>query len=332
MFNMFRELDNFHIIKKAFDNGETEVSLKVFTDDISGADIKTRSFNAVASDESIDAMGDRVKVAGWDLKRFKKNPVLMYGHDYKNLPIGRVRNIKKEEKELTFTAEFAESKHNPNADYIYNQYADGFMKAFSVGFSAKEIKPRFDKEKNIVGFDIDKAELLEISAVPIPANENALVTNSAENLLREEEPEMTKEFEEKFLAIEGCITSLKEAVDTLNKNMEEKSKKKPVSEVDGGNPKKVEEEIEEAGKLAKKVNDEDPEEDPEEDPKKKCDDEKSMSDLQMLFKQEGELHTNASEELYLEVFDDTVNATTKEVHELVAEALQSELKKILGKV
>ena len=144
--------------------------------------------------------------------------------------------------------------------------------------------------------------------------------------------DLTKEFEEKFLAIEGCITSLKEAVDTLNKNMEEKSKKKPVSEVDGGNPKKVEEEIEEAGKLAKKVNDEDPEEDPEEDPKKKCDDEKSMSDLQMLFKQEGELHTNASEELYLEVFDDTVNATTKEVHELVAEALQSELKKILGKV
>ena len=38
---------------------------------------------AVASDESRDRVGDRLKVQDWDLKNFKKNPVLQAGHDYR---------------------------------------------------------------------------------------------------------------------------------------------------------------------------------------------------------------------------------------------------------
>jgi phage head maturation protease len=54
------------------------------------------------------------------------------------------------------------------AKEIYRKYKDGFLNAFSVGFIPLEA------EENTY----TKSELLEISAVPIPANPNAIVSLS----------------------------------------------------------------------------------------------------------------------------------------------------------
>ena len=40
------------------------------------------SFIAVASTNSVDRHGEIVDNNGWDLKSFKKNPVILWGHDH----------------------------------------------------------------------------------------------------------------------------------------------------------------------------------------------------------------------------------------------------------
>jgi len=41
----------------------------------------------VASDESTDRYGDIIRVSGWDLKNYRANPIVLFGHDAKS-PVG----------------------------------------------------------------------------------------------------------------------------------------------------------------------------------------------------------------------------------------------------
>ena len=54
---------------------------------------------AVASNETRDRVGDIVKVDGWDLKNFKRNPVLLFAHKYDQPPVGIAKNIRVENTE-----------------------------------------------------------------------------------------------------------------------------------------------------------------------------------------------------------------------------------------
>ena len=36
----------------------------------------------VASDESVDRYGDIIRASGWQLDNFRKNPVLLFAHDF----------------------------------------------------------------------------------------------------------------------------------------------------------------------------------------------------------------------------------------------------------
>ena len=124
---------------------------------------------AIASTENEDRLGDVVLASGWDLRSFKKNPVLLFAHNYTQPPIGLAKNIKVEGKKLMFEPVF----HGITelSRQVKQLYEEGIMKAFSVGFIAKELD---EKNSNI----ITKSELLEISAVPVPANAEALVQMS----------------------------------------------------------------------------------------------------------------------------------------------------------
>ena len=48
---------------------------------------------AVASDSIVDRHGEIVSQEGWELKNFKKNPQLLWGHNSNELPIGKVKKI-----------------------------------------------------------------------------------------------------------------------------------------------------------------------------------------------------------------------------------------------
>lgn len=128
---------------------------------------------AIATDGSIDRDGERIDPKGWDFDNFNKNPVLMWAHDYRQEPIGKVTNIRKERGKILFTPKFAVDV-SERAKQIFDLYKGGYLNAFSVGFIPKEWKDNDDGNgKRIRTFT--ETELLEISAVPVPSNARALV-------------------------------------------------------------------------------------------------------------------------------------------------------------
>ena len=120
----------------------------------------------VASEESEDRMGDIIEVDGWDFSEFKKNPVFMLHHDHAILPIGNVRILKKDGKQLLAGVEW--DTEDPLAAFVQGKYQRGFMRAVSVGFRPLEM------EHSDKGYRFKKQELLELSAVAVPAHPHAL--------------------------------------------------------------------------------------------------------------------------------------------------------------
>lgn len=123
------------------------------------------TLEAVFSTKDEDRHGDIVE-QNWDLKKFKKNPVILNSHAYNDAAevIGKGDDLSTKNGNLEGKIQFAVNE-NPKAKVIYDLYAGGFLNAFSVGFIPKEFD---DKGK------ITKSELLEISAVSVPSNAYAL--------------------------------------------------------------------------------------------------------------------------------------------------------------
>lgn len=122
---------------------------------------------AVASTDVLDRHGERINQEGWDLKNFKKNPVLLWGHDHNEIAVGNARNIHIEraggKPRLVFTPDFHEKTEKARA--LKSLFDEGWLNSFSVGFIPKD----FDGKENTYL----KQELLEISAVNVPANAEA---------------------------------------------------------------------------------------------------------------------------------------------------------------
>lgn len=139
------------------------------------AEIKEKDaevFTAVASSEVEDRQGEVVVQSGWDLKNFKKNPILLYMHDHTK-PIGKATRVwlDKATNKLMFKGFISEATEELRG---YKQLmADGILNSFSVGFRPTEMD----------GNQITKSELFEISLVSVPANPEArlLAVKSLEN-------------------------------------------------------------------------------------------------------------------------------------------------------
>jgi len=138
---------------------------------------KGRVITFVGTKESPDRTGDIIRVAGWEFANFEKNPVFLWNHDASIPPIGRVTKILVVGKEVRFDVQFASAKTNEFADLIFNSFKDGFLSAVSVGFLVKDLEPIFSDDGFLVGLDILRQELLELSAVAIPAHQDALAAS-----------------------------------------------------------------------------------------------------------------------------------------------------------
>ena len=126
----------------------------------------------VASTEAPDRDGEVIKATGWDLKNFKKNPVILASHKWHEFPIGKATGIAIEKGKLMFKMILSEATEEArNAKQLVEE---GILNSFSVGFVARE---RDEKNNNV----ITESELLEISLVSIPANPQAVVTAKSMN-------------------------------------------------------------------------------------------------------------------------------------------------------
>lgn len=127
---------------------------------------------AIASSDIEDRQGEIVDVGGWDLKNFLDAPRLLWGHDHKKLPVGKVTEIwveKSAKPKLMFKATFQEVTEFGKA--VKKLFEQGFLNTFSVGF--RPIDAEHD-EGTKSGTRFTKQELLEISVVNVPANPEAL--------------------------------------------------------------------------------------------------------------------------------------------------------------
>lgn len=132
----------------------------------------TGTFEVIISTADQDRQGEIVDINGWDLENYKANPIVLWAHDYHQLPVGVADEIEIKEGKLTARGRFASADANPFAQQVRKLYDAKIIKTTSVGFIARKM------EGNV----ITDAELLEFSFVPVPANPYALSLRQAKEL------------------------------------------------------------------------------------------------------------------------------------------------------
>jgi len=187
-----------------------------------------RTVEFIATKEVIDRDGEKLVVAGIDVKNFKKNPVILWGHDRHSPPIGKATKVTRSDDELKVKVQFADAETYPFADTIYKLVKGGFLNAVSIGFLPDYnaiTYPRETAGKKQPYRIFNKSELLEVSVVSCPANQEALATGKSltkaveEGLITDEE---YKEYEEKTSDDAGAVGDAGEnRIEELNKEVSE---------------------------------------------------------------------------------------------------------------
>jgi hypothetical protein len=159
----------------------------------------------IASDETLDRYDETISAAGWQLANYLKNPVFQNAHKYGDIifTLGRALITEVRGGKLFQQVEFA-TDVNPMAKIAYGLYRGKFLNAVSVGFIPLEWENGDGKSSRSVDSlsasggegrgevaaslrnpqsairtpqfrrRYTSQELLEVSAVGIPANPNAL--------------------------------------------------------------------------------------------------------------------------------------------------------------
>jgi HK97 family phage prohead protease len=161
------------IVKKDYKGLSYDVTTEFNVSEKSADDKKV--FDVIFSTADTDRHGDIV-VQDFDLKSFKKNPVILDSHNYNSIEhiIGRAKGVKVVDGKLKGQIEFATM--NPKGALAEKMAEAGFINATSIGF----IPLDFSEDGKIV-----KSELLEVSAVSVPANPKALFEKIVEETKEE---------------------------------------------------------------------------------------------------------------------------------------------------
>ena len=131
----------------------------------------------VASTGEVDRHGDTVAPEGWRLAGYRENPVMLWAHDYRQPAIGRADAVWSDGRALLARLEFAPTEFAGQVERLYRQ---GYQRGVSVGFRPLRFEERRDPVNGaFLGIRFLEQELLEISAVPVPANGDALLTEDA---------------------------------------------------------------------------------------------------------------------------------------------------------
>jgi hypothetical protein len=149
------------------------------------SDEGSRAIEFVCATDGVKRDNNRLRNDGWDIGSFAKNPVMLWAHDYNHPPVGSWRDWRIEDDEdgnpaLAMTAVFAEYEF---ANTVYDLYTAGHMRAVSIGWTPLEYEEMLDDEGRVVGFDFIRNELLECSAVPIPADPDALMKATSRGII-----------------------------------------------------------------------------------------------------------------------------------------------------
>ena len=142
-------------------------------------EIGERTVRFTISKEVTDRDGDILRANGVDFGNYMKNPVFLGFHNSRDFPLGKVVKFWVEGDSVKADVYFPKleelssdmnnvSEKARLIDFCFHCYKTGMLNAVSVGFIPLE----WVETEN--GFDILKWELLEFSAVAVPANQDAI--------------------------------------------------------------------------------------------------------------------------------------------------------------
>lgn len=119
----------------------------------------------MANTTAVDRDSDVIPMAVWEqgVKNYLKNPIVLAHHEADD-PIGRM-----EEHKITADGLWVKARISAAAGKTFNLIKDGVLTAFSVGFIIKDAV--YDSLTDL--FIIKELELLEISVVAIPCNQDS---------------------------------------------------------------------------------------------------------------------------------------------------------------
>lgn len=207
----------------------------------------TTIYRFIGSKEVVDRDGDIVVLDGMDTESYVKNPIVLWGHNHNELPIGKTvgLTLDKTSKELIFDIAFASTEKGREVESLVK---DGILRATSIGFMVNNWE--YEADKGV--FLLDDTELFEISIVNVPANPEALAVG--------EDKGLETDVEVKSISKDEIRQMVAEAIESALGEKEEPKEADEVEEV---------EEVKEEDKQEEEtpVKEENPSEEVEADPK-----------------------------------------------------------------
>ena len=137
----------------------------------------TREVDFVASTDTKDSHGDIIEQATWQLDHFRSNPVILYGHDARELPIGQATYVALENGQLVVRIKFASAEANPRAEQVWKLVKEKVLRAVSVGF--RPVNGAYEVRDGVEVWVWRNPILKEISVVAIGSNPDALAKTKA---------------------------------------------------------------------------------------------------------------------------------------------------------
>lgn len=191
-------------------------------------DVGERTIRFCISSEVVDRDGDTLIAKGCDFKNYAKNPVFCSFHNTREFPLGKVVKYWAEAKNVYADVyfptleELATDPDNASekaklVDFTYHCYKTGMLNAVSVGFIIKD----YVQDKATGGLIVNKWELLEFSAVCVPANQDAIA--QARKSLGSEEASEIITIKKTYAELEKELNDLTEEIIELKRKMEEKN-------------------------------------------------------------------------------------------------------------
>jgi len=150
-----------------------------------GSELKISGY---ASTGAMDRSCDKILPTAWSkggLRNFEHNPILLFNHNY-DKPIGKVVEMATDSKGLKIKGVISKA-----AGDVYDLVKEGVLSTFSVGFMVKDA----DYDKSVDGLVIKDAELLEVSVVSVPCNQDATFSVAKSFETQEEYLEFKKQFD-----------------------------------------------------------------------------------------------------------------------------------------
>jgi len=177
------------IVDRVKKSGDSEYLGFGFKVEVREIDEAKRTVPFIASTPAVDRYGDVIEQGGWVLDFYKRNPIVLFAHDSRSLPIGKALSVGVVNGSLFALLQFAKPEEYEFADQVFRLVLGGYLNTLSVGFIPLEFKYRYEEVSGgedpkpwPIGRIYTKSELLENSVVPVPANPEAVVVGRSYEL------------------------------------------------------------------------------------------------------------------------------------------------------